>query len=81
MARGLEYAHSKGVVHRDIKPANVRILEDGTAKLMDFGIAKLTNQDSGLTQTGMTLGTAAYLAPEQIRGETIARRPTSSPGR
>ncbi|HEV8629532.1 MAG TPA: serine/threonine-protein kinase, partial [Thermoanaerobaculia bacterium] len=72
VARGLEYAHSKGVVHRDIKPANVRILEDGTAKIMDFGIAKLTNQDSGLTQTGMTLGTAAYLAPEQIRGETVA---------
>jgi serine/threonine-protein kinase len=71
VARGLDYAHSKGVVHRDIKPANVRILEDGTAKIMDFGIAKLTNQDSGLTQTGMTLGTAAYLAPEQIRGETI----------
>ncbi|HXT52380.1 MAG TPA: serine/threonine-protein kinase [Thermoanaerobaculia bacterium] len=71
VARGLEYAHSKGVVHRDIKPANVRILEDGTAKIMDFGIAKLTNQDTGLTQTGMTLGTAAYLAPEQIRGETI----------
>ncbi len=71
VARGLEYAHSKGVVHRDIKPANVRILEDGTAKIMDFGIAKLTNQDTGLTQTGMTLGTAAYLAPEQIRGEAI----------
>ena len=71
VARGLEYAHSKGVIHRDIKPANVRILEDGTAKIMDFGIAKLANQDSGLTQTGMTLGTAAYLAPEQIRGEIV----------
>jgi eukaryotic-like serine/threonine-protein kinase len=71
VARGLDYAHSKGVVHRDIKPANIRILEDGTAKIMDFGIAKLADQDSGLTQTGMTLGTAAYLAPEQIRGEPI----------
>jgi serine/threonine-protein kinase len=71
VARGLEYAHSKGVVHRDIKPANIRILEDGTAKIMDFGIAKLADQETGLTQTGMTLGTAAYLAPEQIRGEPI----------
>ncbi|MBZ0112892.1 MAG: serine/threonine protein kinase, partial [Thermoanaerobaculia bacterium] len=71
IARGLQYAHSQGVIHRDIKPANLRILEDGTAKIMDFGIAKLTNQDTGLTQTGMTLGTAAYLAPEQIRGEGV----------
>lgn len=74
IARGLEYAHSQGVIHRDIKPANLRILEDGTAKIMDFGIAKLTNQDTGLTQTGMTLGTAAYLAPEQIRGEAVDPR-------
>jgi len=71
VARGLEYAHSKGVTHRDIKPANIRILEDGTAKIMDFGIAKIADQDTGLTQTGMTLGTAAYLAPEQIRGEPV----------
>jgi serine/threonine-protein kinase len=74
VARGLEYAHSRGVVHRDIKPANIRILEDGTAKIMDFGIAKLADQDTGLTATGMTLGTAAYLAPEQIRGEPIDQR-------
>jgi len=74
IARGLEYAHSKGVIHRDIKPANIRILEDGTAKIMDFGIAKLAQRQSGLTQTGMTLGTAAYLAPEQIRGEPVDMR-------
>ncbi|MDX1630576.1 MAG: serine/threonine-protein kinase, partial [Thermoanaerobaculia bacterium] len=74
VARGLEYAHRQGVVHRDIKPANIRILDDGTAKIMDFGIAKLANQDTGLTQTGMTLGTAAYLAPEQIRGESVDAR-------
>jgi serine/threonine-protein kinase len=74
IARGLEYAHSKGVIHRDIKPSNIRILEDGTAKIMDFGIAKLAQRQSGLTQTGMTLGTAAYLAPEQIRGEKVDPR-------
>jgi serine/threonine protein kinase len=71
VARGLEYAHSRGVIHRDIKPANIRILEDGSARIMDFGIAKLANQDTGLTQTGMTLGTAAYLAPEQIKGQAV----------
>ncbi len=74
IARGLAYAHSKGVIHRDVKPANVRILEDGTAKIMDFGIAKLAQQESGLTQTGVTLGTASYFAPEQVRGDTVDLR-------
>ncbi len=74
VARGLAHAHSKGVIHRDIKPANVRVLEDGTTKIMDFGIAKLAQQETGLTQTGMTLGTAAYLAPEQVRGEAVDLR-------
>ncbi|MCP3960118.1 MAG: protein kinase [bacterium] len=74
IARGLAYAHSKGVIHRDIKPANIRILEDGTAKIMDFGIAKLAQQESDLTQTGMTIGTASYLAPEQVRGEAVDHR-------
>jgi len=69
IARGLEFAHSRGVIHRDIKPANVRVLEDGSAKILDFGIAKLVHYASDLTQAGMTVGTAAYLAPEQIRGE------------
>lgn len=74
IARGLAYAHANGVIHRDIKPANIRILEDGTAKIMDFGIAKLAQQETGLTQTGMTLGTAAYLAPEQVRGDAVDHR-------
>ena len=74
IARGLAYAHSRGVIHRDIKPANIRVLEDGTTKIMDFGIAKLAQRESTLTQTGMTLGTAAYLAPEQIQGENIDHR-------
>ncbi len=71
IARGLSEAHAQGVMHRDIKPANVRILEDGMVKIMDFGIAKLAQQQTGLTQTGMTLGTAAYLSPEQIRGDSM----------
>lgn len=74
IARGLQYAHSKGVTHRDIKPANIRILEDDTAKIMDFGIAKLAQQQQSLTQAGITLGTAAYLAPEQIKGEPSGPR-------
>jgi len=74
IAEGLGYAHSASIIHRDVKPANVRILEDGTVKVMDFGIAKSLQTESNLTQTGITLGTSAYLAPEQIRGESIDRR-------
>ena len=71
---GLGYAHNASIVHRDVKPANIRVLEDGTVKVMDFGIAKSMQTESNLTQTGITLGTSAYLAPEQIRGEAIDRR-------
>ncbi|HEY7368532.1 MAG TPA: serine/threonine-protein kinase, partial [Thermoanaerobaculia bacterium] len=74
IADGLAYAHNASIVHRDIKPANVRVLDDGTVKIMDFGIAKSLETNSNLTQTGITLGTSAYLAPEQIRGEPIDRR-------
>ena len=71
---GLGYAHSTGIIHRDIKPSNIRLLEDGTVKIMDFGIAKSMVSQSTLTQTGITLGTASYLAPEQIRGEDLDPR-------
>jgi serine/threonine protein kinase len=74
IADGLAYAHNASIVHRDVKPANVRVLDDGTVKVMDFGIAKSLQTESNLTQTGITLGTSAYLAPEQIRGEPIDRR-------
>jgi serine/threonine-protein kinase len=66
--RGLDHAHRNGVVHRDVKPGNLMRSDDGVVKLADFGIAKATEQSS-ITQIGSVLGTAAYLAPEQARGE------------
>src|SRR5215471_3949003 len=74
IADGLGYAHRHSIIHRDIKPAHIRILEDGSVKIMDFGIAKSLATAGNLTQTGITLGTSAYLAPEQIRGETLDGR-------
>jgi eukaryotic-like serine/threonine-protein kinase len=66
--RGLEYAHRHGVVHRDVKPGNLLLSDAEVVKLADFGIARATDQSS-ITQVGSVLGTAAYLAPEQARGE------------
>ena len=71
IAEGLAYAHGEGVIHRDIKPANVRVLDDGRLKILDFGIAKLANDESRLTQKGVTMGTASYLPPEQVRGGEV----------
>ena len=71
--RGLDYAHRNGVVHRDVKPGNLLVTDDGGVKLADFGIAKATEQSS-ITQVGSVLGTAAYLAPEQARGEEAGPR-------
>ncbi len=67
ISRGLKYAHDKGVIHRDIKPANILISNEGEVKLVDFGIARTKEaEEDGLTKMGMTLGTPAYMSPEQI---------------
>ena len=70
VGQGLAEAHSAGVVHRDIKPANVMLPKGAPVKIVDFGLAKLAGQ-VGLTQTGKTLGTVAYMSPEQARGHEV----------
>jgi eukaryotic-like serine/threonine-protein kinase len=71
--RGLGYAHRNGVVHRDVKPGNLLVSDSDVVKLADFGIARAADQSS-ITQVGSVLGTAAYLAPEQARGEEAGPR-------
>jgi Tol biopolymer transport system component len=78
LTSGLLAAHARGLVHRDLKPENIFITKSGTAKILDFGIAKLA-QDPALprglaTLTGVVLGTAGYLAPEQVRGDPVDAR-------
>jgi serine/threonine protein kinase len=74
IALGLEYAHRSGVMHRDIKPANVRILENRTVKIMDFGVAKVIGAPSVLTGTGVAVGSSAYMSPEQVCGDPVDLR-------
>jgi serine/threonine-protein kinase len=73
VARALASAHDNGLIHRDVKPGNVMLTSDGDVKVMDFGIARAATDDT-LTQTGMVLGTASYLSPEQSRGDPVDHR-------
>jgi len=72
LCTGLHYAHEQGIVHRDVKPGNIWMMDDGTVKLLDFGIAKIAA--STMTNSGHVLGSAAYMAPEQVAGREIDGR-------
>ena len=69
VADALDKMHAAGVIHRDIKPANLFVCEDGSIKILDFGISRLTESDAGLTRTGGLIGTPSYMAPELFEGE------------
>jgi serine/threonine protein kinase len=78
---GLGYAHERGIVHRDVKPGNIFVLRSGTVKILDFGVAQIASvAASGLTQTGLVIGTLRYISPEQARGRADQRSDIFSTG-
>lgn len=74
LAESLAVAHEQGVIHRDIKPQNLLLDADGVLKVMDFGIARLTERVSGLTEVGLVVGTPAYMSPEQLLADQLDER-------
>jgi serine/threonine protein kinase len=72
VASGMAFVHSRRLVHRDLKPGNIRISHEGDAKIMDFGLVRVT--DSNITRTGMIMGSPAYIAPEQLKGQKADAR-------